>query len=227
MPRRSAPLGPKRLIVTGPARTDIDEQLLHIATAADLETALRFADKIDAALAKLAFLGHSGVSRDNLSPGLRMTVLGNYCIYFRVTATDTRIIRFLHGARDVRDALAIGRQQADTDKARPFDTPPRRQDGPEAHAQEGFASTMSPTKHDVYESTPNIFADVGCPDAETHLLKAQLVSEIYRLTTEHKLTQANAASKMGISQPEVNLLLKGQFREYSAERLLRFLTVFD
>ena len=96
-----APLGPKHLTVTGLARTDIDEHLAHIAEQADLDSALRFADVIDATLAKLAWLGHSGVSREWISPGLRMTMLGNYCIYFRVTATETRILRFLHGARDV------------------------------------------------------------------------------------------------------------------------------
>ena len=32
---------------------------------------------------------------------------------------------------------------------------------------------------------------------------------------------------MGISQPEVSRLFKGQFREYSVERLMAFLTDFD
>jgi predicted XRE-type DNA-binding protein len=69
----------------------------------------------------------------------------------------------------------------------------------------------------------NIFADLGFPDAETHLLKAQIVSEIYRLVTERKLTQVTAGRKIGISQPEVSRLFKGHFREYSVERLMDFL----
>lgn len=105
MSRSPAPLGPKTLVVTGPARADIDGQLAYITGQAGLDTALRFADVIDAELARLAWIGHSGVSREWLSPGLRMTVLGNYCIYFRVTPTETRIIRFLHGARDVGKIL--------------------------------------------------------------------------------------------------------------------------
>jgi predicted XRE-type DNA-binding protein len=73
----------------------------------------------------------------------------------------------------------------------------------------------------------NIFADLGLPDADTHFLKAQIVSEIYRLTNEQKLTQAEAGKRMGISQPEVSRMFKGNFREYSIERLMGFLVNFD
>ena len=73
----------------------------------------------------------------------------------------------------------------------------------------------------------NIFADLGLPDAETHFLKAQIVSEIYRLTHKRKLTQAQAGTCMGISQPEISRLFKGNFREYSVDRLMGFLTAFD
>ena len=101
MPYRPPPLGSKTLDVTAPARADIDETLAYIAKQAGLTVALRFADHIDAELHKLADIGHSGVSRQWLSPGLRMTVIGKYCVYFRLTDTTTRIVRFLHGARDV------------------------------------------------------------------------------------------------------------------------------
>ena len=73
----------------------------------------------------------------------------------------------------------------------------------------------------------NIFADLGLPDAETHYLKAQIVSEIYRLAKERKLTQAASGKRMGISQPEVSRMFKGHFREYSVDRLMEFLTAFD
>jgi predicted XRE-type DNA-binding protein len=73
----------------------------------------------------------------------------------------------------------------------------------------------------------NIFADLGLPDANIHFLKAQIVSEIYRLTNERKLTQARAGKLLGITQPEVSRMFKGQFREYSVDRLMGFLTSFD
>ena len=79
----------------------------------------------------------------------------------------------------------------------------------------------------VEKSSNNVFADLGLPDAETHFLKAQIVAEIYRLATEEKLTQTAAGARMGISQPEVSRLFKGNFREYSIDRLMGFLTAFD
>lgn len=80
---------------------------------------------------------------------------------------------------------------------------------------------------EVYESSGNIFADLGLPDPETHMLKAQIVTELYRLTLERKLNQTKAGKLMGLSQPEVSRMFKGTFREYSVERLMGFLTAFD
>lgn len=73
----------------------------------------------------------------------------------------------------------------------------------------------------------NIFADLGLPDADAHFLKAEIVSEIYRLANERKLSQAQAGKLMGISQPEVSRMFTGNFREYSIERLMGFLTTFN
>lgn len=86
---------------------------------------------------------------------------------------------------------------------------------------------MTTNAIEVVEGSGNIFADLGLPDAENHFLKAQIVAELYRLTTGLKLTQAKAGAQMGISQPEVSRLFKGNFREYSIDRLMSFLTAFD
>ncbi len=76
----------------------------------------------------------------------------------------------------------------------------------------------------VVRGTKNIFADLGFPDAETHLLKAELMTRIQRVITAQELTQTAAAKRMGLSQPDVSRLLKGQFRDVSVERLMRLLT---
>ena len=86
---------------------------------------------------------------------------------------------------------------------------------------------MTKEPDEVYESAGNVFADLGLPDAESYFLKAQIVAELYRLANERKLTQAKAGALMGISQPEVSRLFKGNFREYSIDRLMAFLTAFD
>ncbi|MBC01392.1 MAG: XRE family transcriptional regulator [Rhodobacteraceae bacterium] len=73
----------------------------------------------------------------------------------------------------------------------------------------------------------NVFADLGYPDPQTHHLKAQIVSEIEDIISDRKLTQKAAGAVMGISQPEVSRMLNGRFREYSVERLMGFLTLFN
>jgi len=86
---------------------------------------------------------------------------------------------------------------------------------------------MSMKHIEVHDSGPNIFADLGLPEADSHFVKAQIVAELYRLTKERKLTQAAAGAVLGITQPEVSRLFKGNFREYSVDRLMAFLTGFD
>lgn len=76
----------------------------------------------------------------------------------------------------------------------------------------------------IKHGSNNVFADLGYSDPDTHLLKAQLVSRIDEITTQKKLTQVQAAQVMGISQPDVSRLLKGQFRDVSVERIMRMLT---
>lgn len=76
----------------------------------------------------------------------------------------------------------------------------------------------------IKRGTRNVFADLGFPDAETHLLKAELVTRIQAVITAQELTQVAAAKRMGLSQPDVSRLLNGQFRDVSVERLMRLLT---
>lgn len=85
---------------------------------------------------------------------------------------------------------------------------------------------MMARKSKVEAGSDNIFADLGLPDAGPHFLKAQIVSEIYRLAEARKLTQVQIGKRLNISQPEVSRMFKGHFREYSVERLMEFLTSF-
>ena len=70
----------------------------------------------------------------------------------------------------------------------------------------------------------NVFEDLGYPDADAHLLKAELVTRIDGIIRQRGLKQIEAARLLGLSQPDVSRLLRGNFREYSIERLLRLLT---
>ena len=69
----------------------------------------------------------------------------------------------------------------------------------------------------------NVFADLGLPKAEEHLIKAQLVYKIDTLMKERRLKQVEAAQLFGVKQPDISKMLRGDFRQFSVERLLRFL----
>jgi predicted XRE-type DNA-binding protein len=69
----------------------------------------------------------------------------------------------------------------------------------------------------------NVFADIGLPNADEHLIKAQLVYKIDALMKARNLKQAEAAQLFGVKQPDVSKMLRGDFRQFSVERLMRFL----
>jgi predicted XRE-type DNA-binding protein len=70
----------------------------------------------------------------------------------------------------------------------------------------------------------NIFADVGLPNPEQELLKAELTLQIYRIIKQRNLTQTQAGKILGISQPHVSALARNRAGNFSVGRLLDFLT---
>ena len=83
---------------------------------------------------------------------------------------------------------------------------------------------MDTTNPTVIRGGGNVFADLDIPDADSHLLKAELVTRIDAIVRQRGITQTEAARLLDLSQPDVSRLLRGDFREYSLERLFRLLT---
>ena len=79
------------------------------------------------------------------------------------------------------------------------------------------------TRIEHEKSSGNVFADIGMLDAQEHHLKAKLVLKIDGLMRERCLKQRAAAELFGVKQPDVSKMLRGDFRQFSVERLLRFL----
>jgi predicted XRE-type DNA-binding protein len=73
----------------------------------------------------------------------------------------------------------------------------------------------------------NVFKDIGVPNAEEHLVKAQLVFKIDTIIKKRGLKQVEAAALFGVRQPDISKMLRGEFRQFSVERLLRFLVALD
>ena len=69
----------------------------------------------------------------------------------------------------------------------------------------------------------NVFADLGLPNPEQELLKAQLSLQIYRIIKQRGLTQAQAAVVLGIKQPHVSALMRNRAGNSSVGRLMEFL----
>jgi predicted XRE-type DNA-binding protein len=84
------------------------------------------------------------------------------------------------------------------------------------------------SKHStVTAGSDNVFADLGLPDAETELVKAQLTRQISKHIAGLGLTQISAAKRLGVSQPDVSRLINNRPTGFSTDRLLAMLNALD
>ena len=73
---------------------------------------------------------------------------------------------------------------------------------------------------EVRSSSGNVYADLGLPDAEKLKIKTGLVVEIRRAMRHLGLTQQAAAQRMGITQPKVSGMMRGDFSNLSERKLM-------
>ncbi len=73
---------------------------------------------------------------------------------------------------------------------------------------------------EIYQGSSNVFADLGLPDAEKLKIKTGLVVEIRRAMRTLGLTQQAAAKRMGIPQPKVSSMMRGDFTNLSERKLM-------
>jgi predicted XRE-type DNA-binding protein len=77
------------------------------------------------------------------------------------------------------------------------------------------------------ESSGNIFADLGFDNADEMLMRGKIGIQVVRLLRERNVKQREAAELLGVSQPEVSHLMKGEFQRFSEGKLLMFLKRLD
>jgi predicted XRE-type DNA-binding protein len=92
------------------------------------------------------------------------------------------------------------------------------------------------------QSSGNIFADLNIPEPSLYLAKAELANQIYTVIQERNLTQVRnadalpvvlrrserqlcAADILGINQPKVSALTRGNLDGFSSDRLFKFLNL--
>jgi predicted XRE-type DNA-binding protein len=88
---------------------------------------------------------------------------------------------------------------------------------------------MARAKTDVVvtESSGNVFADLGLPNAEELQTKVRLAVWLNKILEQRKLTQAEAARVLGVNQPKVSALKGYKLEGFSVERLMRFALEHD
>lgn len=77
---------------------------------------------------------------------------------------------------------------------------------------------------EIHEGSGNVYADLGLPDAEEMLVKAQLVTKIREIIKARGWTQQQAADVLGLTQPKLSKMLRGQFRGISEAKMLDCMT---
>ena len=73
---------------------------------------------------------------------------------------------------------------------------------------------------EVHRGSGNVFADLGLADAEKLKIKSGLVIEIRKAMRSLGLTQQDAAKRMGITQPKVSDMMRGDFTNLSERKLM-------
>lgn len=73
---------------------------------------------------------------------------------------------------------------------------------------------------EVTTSSGNVFADLGLPDADKLKVKSGLVIEITKAVRRLGLTQEEAGRRMGLPQPKVSALLRGDLANLSERKLM-------
>lgn len=82
-------------------------------------------------------------------------------------------------------------------------------------------------KEKIIVSSGNVFEDLGLPEPNDRLLKSQLARQIGLMIEQRGLTQKQAAEAMGIDQPKVSAILRGQLSSFTIDRLVKYLNAFD
>jgi predicted XRE-type DNA-binding protein len=78
--------------------------------------------------------------------------------------------------------------------------------------------------NEVERGSTNVYADLGFEEPEEMLVKAQLATKIGEIIKRRKLTQTVAAELLGIPQPKLSNMLRGQFRGISETKMIECLT---
>ena len=90
-----------------------------------------------------------------------------------------------------------------------------------------MANRSAERREPVTRGTRNVFADLGFPDAVERQAKLCLAYALNQVLEARKLSQADAARVLGVTQPKVSTLRHYKLSGFSVERLMNLLTALD
>jgi predicted XRE-type DNA-binding protein len=90
-----------------------------------------------------------------------------------------------------------------------------------------MASKSADHREPVVRGTGNVFADLGFPDAAERQAKLRLAYALNQVLEAQKLSQADAAKVLGLTQPKISALRHYKLAGFSLERLMNLLTALD
>ncbi|MDR2875496.1 MAG: helix-turn-helix domain-containing protein [Methylobacillus sp.] len=79
---------------------------------------------------------------------------------------------------------------------------------------------MNDTDIEIEQGGDNVYADLGMADAAEMLVKARLAAKISEIIKHSRMTQNEAANIIGLPQPKLSGMLRGQFRGISEAKML-------
>jgi predicted XRE-type DNA-binding protein len=79
----------------------------------------------------------------------------------------------------------------------------------------------------ITRGTGNVFADLGFPDATERQAKLRLAYALNQVLEARKLSQVDAATVLGVTQPKVSALRRYKLAGFSVGRLMNALTALD
>jgi predicted XRE-type DNA-binding protein len=79
----------------------------------------------------------------------------------------------------------------------------------------------------IIKGSNNVYADLGIPDAEQMLLKSHLAQKITLAIEAQGLSALEASRIVGLSQPKLKSILRGQFHEVSENEMRTYLSRID
>jgi predicted XRE-type DNA-binding protein len=79
----------------------------------------------------------------------------------------------------------------------------------------------------IVRGTKNVFADLGYSDAVERQAKLRLAYALNQVLEQRKLSQAEAAKVLGVTQPKISALRNYKLAGFSVERLMNLLTALD